>query len=57
VLVLHPDEDQTVEEELASDMIALVTSFAGRPFQDRLYGRRSHKTKEIVACVREKTLA
>ena len=49
VLVLHPDDDQTPEEELVSDMIALVTSFAGR-----LYGRRSHKAKEIVACVREK---
>lgn len=49
LLILHPDDDQTPEEELVSDMIALVTSFAGR-----LYGRRSHKTKEIVACVREK---
>lgn len=49
VLILHPDDDQTPEEELVSDMIALVTFFAGQ-----LYGRRSHKTKEIVACVREK---
>jgi len=49
VLVLHPDQDQTPEEELVSDMIALVTSFAGR-----LYGRRSHKTKEIVECVQQK---
>ncbi len=49
VLILHPDDDQTPEEELVSDMVALVTSFAGR-----IYGRRSHKTKEIVACVREK---
>lgn len=49
VLILHPDDDQTPEEELVADMIALVTSFAGR-----LYGRRSHKMKEIVTCVREK---
>ena len=49
VLVLHPDDDQTAEEELVADMIALVTSFAGR-----IYGRRSRKSKEIVACVREK---
>ena len=52
VLILHPDDDQTPEEELVSDMVALVTSFAGR-----LYGRRSHKTKEIVACVSEKASA
>ena len=52
VWVLHPDDDQTPEEELVSDMIALVTSFARR-----LYGRRSHKTKEIVACVSEKASA
>jgi excisionase family DNA binding protein len=46
VLVLHPDDDQTPEEELVADMIALVTSFAGR-----LYGRRSHKVKEITRCI------
>jgi putative resolvase len=46
VLILHPDEDQTPEEELVSDMIALVTSFA-----ERLYGRRSRKAKEIIECV------
>lgn len=51
LLILHPDEDQTAEEELVSDMIALVTSFAGR-----LYGRRSHKAKEVIACVREKAV-
>ncbi len=48
ILVLHSDEDQTPEEELVADMVALVTSFAGR-----LYGRRSHKMKEIVACVQK----
>jgi excisionase family DNA binding protein len=49
ILVLYPDEGQTPEDELVSDMIALVTSFAGR-----LYGRRSRKTKEIVKCVRKR---
>lgn len=48
ILILHPDEDQTPQEELVSDMIGLVTSFAGR-----LYGRRSRKAKEIIECVRE----
>lgn len=48
VLVLHPDDDQTPEAELVSDLIALVTSFAGR-----LYGHRSPKVKEIIKCVRK----
>jgi putative resolvase len=48
ILILHPDEDQTPEEDLVSDMIALVTSFAGR-----LYGRHSRKAKEIIECVRK----
>lgn len=47
VLVLYPDEEQTAEDELVSDMIALVTSFAGR-----LYGRRSRKAKAVIECVR-----
>ena len=50
ILVLHPDDDQTPEEELVSDMIALVTSFAGR-----LYGRRSQQVKEITRCLKKVT--
>ena len=48
ILVLHPDEDQSPEQELVGDMLALVTSFAGR-----LYGRRSHKVKEIKKCLKK----
>jgi len=36
------------QEELVSDMIALVSSFAGR-----LYGLRSHKTRRLVEKVKE----
>jgi hypothetical protein len=31
--VLHPDEDNTTEEEVTQDLLALIASFAGR-----LYG-------------------
>lgn len=48
ILVLHPDDDQTPEQELVADMLSLVTSFAGR-----LYGRRSHKVKEITKCLKK----
>jgi putative resolvase len=48
ILVLYPDDDQTPEQELVGDMVALVTSFAGR-----LYGRRSHKVKEITKCLKK----
>lgn len=51
ILVLHPDEDQSLRhrrQELVGDMLALVTSFAGR-----LYGRRSHKVKEIKKCLKK----
>lgn len=38
----------TPEEELAKDLISIVTSFSAR-----LYGLRSHKTKKIIECTRE----
>jgi putative resolvase len=49
LLMLYPDEEQTAEEELVSDMITLVPALAGR-----LYGRRSQKTKAVLECVRQK---
>lgn len=42
ILILHPDDDQTTEQELVTEMLALVTSFAGQ-----LYGRRSPKVRAI----------
>jgi putative resolvase len=41
--VLEPSEDQTAEQELTDDMIALLASFSGR-----LYGLRSHKQQELL---------
>ncbi|MFQ6052496.1 MAG: IS607 family transposase [Candidatus Hydrothermarchaeota archaeon] len=41
-------EDQSVEEELQNDMIALVSSFAGK-----LYGLSSHKRQRLVEKVKE----
>src|SRR5260370_40081461 len=38
--MLHPDEDNTPEEELTQDLLALIASFAGR-----LYGLPSYRQK------------
>jgi putative resolvase len=38
----------TPEEELAKDLISIITSFSAR-----LYGLRSHKTKKLIAATRE----
>jgi putative resolvase len=46
--VLHSDAGKTPEQELTDDLIAILTSFSGRP-----YGMRSHKQKEIAARIEE----
>ncbi len=38
----------TPEEELAKDLVSIITSFSAR-----LYGLRSHKTKRLIATARE----
>jgi putative resolvase len=43
--MLSPDEDKTAEEELIQDLLAIIASFAGR-----LYGVRSRKQKQLLAC-------
>ncbi len=43
--ILDPGEEQTPEQELTADLLALIASFSGR-----LYGMRSHKQKELVKC-------
>jgi putative resolvase len=43
--VLDPGEEQTPEQELTADLLALIASFSGR-----LYGMRSHKQKELLKC-------
>jgi excisionase family DNA binding protein len=43
--MLSPDEDKTPEEELTQDLLAIIASFAGR-----LYGVRSRKQQQLLAC-------
>jgi putative resolvase len=43
--VLAPKEDQTAEQELTDDLLALIASFSGR-----LYGMHSHQQKELLKC-------
>jgi len=43
--MLSPDEDETPEEELTQDLLAIIASFAGR-----LYGLRSRKQQQLLAC-------
>ncbi len=43
--VLDPDEEKTPEQELTEDFLSILASFAGK-----LYGMRSHKQKELLAC-------
>src|SRR5437763_3588763 len=46
--VLEPGEAQVPEQELTSDLLALIASFSGR-----LYGMRSHKQQALVACAKQ----
>lgn len=43
--ILDPGEDKTPEQELTEDLLSIMASFAGK-----LYGMRSHKQKELLAC-------
>lgn len=45
--VMEPKLSDTPEHELAQDLIAIITSFSAR-----LYGLRSHKTKQLLASTR-----
>ena len=50
VVYTGQSEDESAESELVRDMLAVVTSFAGR-----LYGQRSAKTKRLRAAVSAET--
>lgn len=50
VIYTGQPEDESAESELVRDMLAIVTSFAGR-----LYGQRSAKTKRLRAAVSAET--
>lgn len=43
VIILNKKEDSTFEEDLASDVLEIITVFSAR-----LYGSRSHKNKKII---------
>ena len=43
VVILNQKEDSTFEEDLASDVLEIITVFS-----TRLYGSRSHKNKKII---------
>jgi putative resolvase len=43
--VLDPGEENTPEQELTADLLALLASFSGR-----LYGMHSQKQKELLKC-------
>jgi putative resolvase len=45
ITALEVRDEQTPEQELAQDLLTIIASFAGK-----LYGRRSHKQKELVQC-------
>ncbi|ASJ11694.1 IS607 family transposase [Thermococcus thioreducens] len=45
--VIFDDDKKTPEKELVEDLLAIVTSFAGK-----LYGMRSHKKKRLVEAVK-----
>ena len=47
VEVVNEHEKRTPHEELVKDLLAIVTSFAGR-----LYGMRSNKAKKVVESVK-----
>lgn len=48
VLIINRSEDSTFEEDLAADVLEIITVFSAR-----LYGSRSHKNKKIVEELKE----
>jgi predicted site-specific integrase-resolvase len=50
ILVVNGKEFISPQEELVQDLIAIITSFSAK-----LYGLRSHKTKKLLAIIKEVT--
>src|SRR5215475_11280863 len=48
IVIINKGEPPSFEEELAQDVIEIITVFSAR-----LYGSRSHKTKQLLADLRE----
>lgn len=51
VVIINRTEDASFEEDLAADVLEIITVFSAR-----LYGSRSHKNKKIVEELREVAL-
>ena len=47
VVIINQGEDSTFEEELANDVLEIITVFSAR-----LYGSRSHKNRKLIDGVR-----
>ena len=47
-MIINRSEDSTFEEDLASDVLEIITVFSAR-----LYGSRSHKNKALVKELRQ----
>ena len=47
VVIINQDEDTNFEEELASDVLEIITVFSAR-----LYGSRSHRNQKLIDGVR-----
>ena len=48
VIIIDRSDDSTFEEDLASDVLEIITVFSAR-----LYGSHSHKNKKIVEELKE----
>jgi len=47
-IIINRSEDSSFEEDLAQDVLEIITVFSAR-----LYGSRSHRNKQIVEHLRE----
>jgi predicted site-specific integrase-resolvase len=48
VIIINQGEDATFEEDLAKDVLEIITVFSAR-----LYGSRSHKNQKLLAGVKK----
>nr|MDJ0662282.1 IS607 family transposase [Crocosphaera sp.] len=48
VVIINRTEDSTFEEDLAQDVLEIITVFSAR-----LYGSRSHKNRKILEELRD----
>jgi predicted site-specific integrase-resolvase len=48
IVILNASEEMTFEQELAEDVLEIITVFSAR-----LYGSRSHKNKKIMKSLKE----